>query len=673
MRKMRFWVGMLTLAVTLRGQAEFSFSDGGRRTSLILAGDEVYSSQRGSVAGRAGTSWAEGKVFRVDAGGMRGLRASRFARSGFQPVFYDRANLPPAEKLAAMAPAERSARMAGARRLMTAKLLVRMDAGQINALAATRPAGTERTYLPGWTLVVYDDAFAALEAAEWMTKRGGFEFAPVLARETFVRQALKRVPNDPLYPKQWHLDDSKPMNLSIGNAWDLATGKGINMAVIDDALDLKHEDLTNVYPLESGYHRNFKEDGPRNDPSPMKSSENHGTYCGGLAMAAGFNNTGVLGVAPEARAMGLRLVGGATADDATQVALGWQPEGLLTHVSSNSWGPNDDGKSDGRVGSLQIAGIQKGATENREGRGTVYAISCGNGRDSGDDASYDEFSGSRFGIAVAAVGRDGKQSSYSESGMSVAIAAFGGEFQPPEVLWSTNVSGEEAFKTKAENFPTSEAPINYTDSANGTSSAAPQVSGAAALLLELNPKLGYRDVKEILMLTAKTEGLAGNDEFKKNAGGFSFSHAFGAGLLNVSGALAKAVDWVNLGELKETELTFDKSTEIGDDGKFFVAGLNFNAATDKLRVEHVELTVTVKHKNRGDLGFVIESPSGFQAIAQPRKPDDNADFIDYRFTSPRFWGEDAAGVWKVGITDKLANGVTGTVESVKLKIYGTAK
>ena len=54
-------------------------------------------------------------------------------------------------------------------------------------------------------------------------------------------------------------------------------------------------------------------------------------------------------------------------------------------------------------------------------------------------------------------------------------------------------------------------------------------------------------------------------------------------MLNVSGALAKAVDWVNLGELKETELTFDKSTEIGDDGKFFVAGLNFNAATDKLR------------------------------------------------------------------------------------------
>ena len=457
------------------------------------------------------------------------------------------------------------------------------------------------------------------------------------------------------------------------DAWDYATGKGINMVVVDDALDLKHEDLTNVYPLESGYHRNFKEDGAPNDPNPMKATENHGTYCGGLAMAAGFNNRGVVGVAPEARARGMRMIGGATADDAAQIALGWQPEGILTHVSSNSWGPSDDGKDDGRVSSLQLAGIQKGATKNRDGLGTVFAISCGNGRDEGDDASYDGFSSSRFGIAVAAVGRDGKQSSYSESGLSVAIAAFGGEFQPPAVLWSTNVSGEEAFSIKAKNFPSTEAPMNYTDSANGTSSAAPQVSGAAALLLELNPKLGYRDVKEILMKTAKTEDLEGTDGFKKNAGGFSFSHAFGAGLLNVSGALALASKWVNLGELKNSEYTFVGPNDIADDATPLVMDLDFKEAADKLRVEHVELTVNVKHKNRGDLQFTIQSPSGFQATALPRKPDDNADFTGYVFTTPRFWGESAQGLWKVIITDKAGNGVAGTVVNAKLNVYGTAE
>jgi len=668
--RMRYLLAVLILAASLGAQTEFQFSDGGRRTALILAADEVFSSKVALGRARGVKEWAGGKVFQLDSTGMKGLRGSVMGRNGIVPVFYDKANLPAAEKLAAMSEEKRAARMGAARRLMTPKLLVHMDASRLSELAETQPAGTEKNYLPGWTTVVYSDAFAALEAAEWMAKKGGFEFTPVFARETYVRQ-LKRVPNDPLYPKQWHLDGEQPFHINMLDSWDFATGKGINMAVIDDALDLDHEDLTNVYPLDSGYHKNFKEDGEPNDPNPMKASENHGTYCGGLAMAAGFNNTGVVGVAPEARAMGLRIVGGATADDAAQIALGWQPEGIVTHVSSNSWGPSDDGKDDGRISALQLAGMRKGIVENRDRRGTVYAVSCGNGRDDGDDASYDAFSGSRYAIAVAAVGRDGKQSSYSESGMTVAIAAFGGEYQPPDVLWSTNVTGEDAFAIKAENFPSTEAPINYTDSANGTSSAAPQVSGAAALLLELKPTLGYRDVKEILMKTANREGLEGNDEFRTNAGGFSFSHAFGAGLLNVSEALVAALDWVNLGDLKVTEYTFEGPNAIADDGTPQTMELNFNAEADKLRVEHVELIVNVKHANRGDLQFTIESPSGFRAIALPRKPDDNADFTDYMFTTPRFWGESGQGVWKVIITDTVANEVVGSVVDAKLRVYGT--
>jgi kexin len=669
---MRFLLAVVILAMSLSAQTEFQFSDGGRKTALMLAADEVFSSKVAVASARGSRAWSGGKLFQMDSAGIRKLRSSRTGRNGIVPVFYDKSNLPSAETLAAMGKEERAARMAGARRLMTAKLLVHMDASRVSELAATQPMGTEKTYLDGWTVVVYADAFAALDAAEILAKKGGIEFTPVFSRESHKRQALSRTPNDPLYPKQWHLNDSAPFNIGMKNAWDMATGKGINMTIVDDGLELDHEDLTNVYPLESGFHKNFKEDGAPNDPSPLIATDNHGTYCGGLAMAAGFNNTGVLGVAPEARAMGMRIVGGAIADDAAQIALGWQPDTIFTHVSSNSWGPPDDGNDDGRVSSLQLAGLKKGAEQNRGGLGTVFAISCGNGRDDGDDASYDAFSGSRFGIAVAAVERAGKQSSYSESGMSVAITAFGGEYQPPNVLWSTNVSGEEAFAVKAERFPTTEAPVNYTDAGNGTSAAAPQVAGAAALLLEINPKLGYRDVKEILMRTAKTAGLEGNDEFKKNAGGFNFNHAFGAGLLNVAAALDVAEDWVNLGDLKTTEYTFTGPNEITDDATPFVIDFDFNEAADKLRVEHVELIVNVKHKKRGDLRFTIQSPSGFQATALPRKPDDNADFTDYMFTSPRFWGENGQGLWKIFVTDTVGNGVGGTLVDAKLKIYGTS-
>jgi len=662
----RLLLGVLCLAVSLWAQGDYKFSDGGRRTEYLLSPEEVFSNTADLTSARGVTQWGGGRLYSTAVTKVRGSKATR---KGFAPVFYDKANLPSAEKLAAMTPEERAKRMDSARRLMTAKLLVHMDDSRFGELAATGPVSKETSLLKGWLLVVYPDAFAALDAADWLVRAGGWEFTPVFARESFVRQALQRTVDDPLYPNQWHLDDKSPFNIGMKNAWDQATGKGVNIAVIDDALEIKHEDFTNAFPLESGYHRNFKSDGAPNDPSPMKATENHGTYCGGLAAAAGFNNTGVMGVAPESRVMGLRYVGGAVADDASSIALAWQPEGILTHVSSNSWGPSDDGKDDGRVSQLQLAGMEKGVTENRNRLGTVYAISCGNGRDSKDDSSYDGFSSSRFGIAVAAVGRDGKQSSYSESGMAVAVAAFGGEFQPPDVLWSTNVSGEEAYKLKAENYPTTKAPVNYTDTANGTSSAAPQVAGAAALLLEKNEKLGYRDVKEILMKTAMREGLEGTDRFAENGGGFYFSHAFGGGILNVSAALELAGKFTPLGP-QVTEQASGTGSEIADDATPTEVTLDLSAA--KIRVEHVELTVNVKHARRGDLAFTIQSPSGFVATASSRENDDNDDFVDYLFTTPRFWGESAAGTWKVIVTDKAANGTSGSLGDVKIKVYGTS-
>ena len=59
----------------------------------------------------------------------------------------------------------------------------------------------------------------------------------------------------------------------------------------------------------------------------------------------------------------MRLIAGPSADDAEGIAFAWQPDGLLTHVSSNSWGPSDDGKSAGRLSVLAAAGQE---TDNRK-------------------------------------------------------------------------------------------------------------------------------------------------------------------------------------------------------------------------------------------------------------------------------------------------------------------
>jgi subtilisin family serine protease len=658
-------------ALGMWGQVNYDFLDGGRKAAYVLSQEEVFSKASSLKAARAQRKLESGQIFTLTSAGMKELRANRSARAGAEPVFYFKGNLPTEAKLAAMSPEARAKRLESARRLMTNRLMVRMSESRYAELAETGPTAIEKSMADGWMTITFADAFTALDAADWMIQKGGWEFTPVFKREYFTRQALNRPVNDPLFQQQWHLAGQAGPNINIGNAWDFVTGKGINMVILDDGFDLSHEDLENAYSLDSGYHKNFKEDGEPNDPSPMKASENHGTYCGGLALADGFNNIGTIGVAPEASAMAMRIIGGAIPEDAFGIALAWQPEGIISHVSSNSWGPADDGEDAGRAGAPSLAGIEKGATKNRDGLGTVYAISTGNGRSDGDDSSYDELTNSRYAISVAAVTRDGKQSSYSESGIGVAIAAFGGEFSPPEVLWSTNNMGLEAFELKNTNFPTSVAPVNYTDAGNGTSAAAPQVSGAAALLLERNPKLGYRDVKEILMRTATRTGLQGTDDFVQNSGGFWFSHAFGAGLLNVSEAVKMAFNWTNLGPLVKIETPiFDTSDSIEDgDGVLF----EFETSGASVRVEHVDLIVNVKHANRGDLRFTITSPNGMKSIAQPRKPDDNADFTDYRFTSVKHWGESSAGKWTVSIEDTVKNGEAGEFVDAKLVFYGTAR
>ncbi len=658
----------------LFAQPDYRFSNGGKPQVYQLAQNELHVQRSGasSIRSAKSESWGDEGVILTLQGSdaLQKLRQDHAVRGSVAPVFYDSSELPSMGRLAAMPEELRIRRMAGARRVMTAKLMVKMDDARYGALAPTKPVGKGPSRLPGWMLISYADPMAALDAVDWMI-RLGWEVIPMFSRQVYKRQALlQRDVNDTLYVNQWHLGGFG-FHLNLQDAWDSVTGKGINIAVVDDGLDIRHEDLApNAYPVESGYHRNFNS-GPPDDPSPLKASESHGTSCAGLAAAAGFNDLGVIGVAPEARLIGLRLIAGPITDEDAGDALGWRPNGLTPHVSSNSWGPADDGKALGRIGPLQAAGLETAATTYRNGLGEVFAISCGNGRAAGDDSGYDGFSSSRFGIAVAAVNRDGEQASYSENGMNVAVSAFGGEFDPPGVLWTTTNSGVAAMALRMAKFPGSIAPVNYTDAFSGTSAAAPQVAGAAALLLERNPNLGYRDIKEILIRSATRDSLKGGDAFVANGAGLRFSHSFGAGLVNVADALALASNWAPLGPVLTGERRTAEVTPLPDGGLPVVRNLDFYGG-QPLRVEHVELTVTVQHANRGDLSFVITSPSGMRSIAAPRPNDDGSDFDGFTFTSVRHWGENSAGIWRVAIADSNPNGLTGEVRNVAMRLYGTA-
>lgn len=86
---------------------------------------------------------------------------------------------------------------------------------------------------------------------------------------------------------------------------------------------------------------------------------------------------------------------------------------------------------------------------------------------------------------------------------------------------------------------------DYTSRFNGTSAATPIVSGVVALMLEANPNLGYRDVQEILALSARPIDAASPDWTTNrantwNGGGFRVSHDYGFGLVDATAAVRLA-------------------------------------------------------------------------------------------------------------------------------------
>lgn len=95
---------------------------------------------------------------------------------------------------------------------------------------------------------------------------------------------------DPLFPTQpaaraWRLNDLH----------QIATGRGVTVAVVDSAIERTHPDLIGQVPVSE----NFVSDHP-------DTPEAHGTGVAGIIAARADNGVGIVGVAPQARLMALR-------------------------------------------------------------------------------------------------------------------------------------------------------------------------------------------------------------------------------------------------------------------------------------------------------------------------------------------------------------------------------
>ena len=530
-------------------------------------------------------------------------------------------------------------------------------AAAVAGATATRPTGiVADTFIWEFPQAAAGSIPGTLSAATTNRSHGLVAAYPLVARQ----QQPRLVPNDPLFVNQWHLRNTGQGGGTAGEdadvtgVWNAYLGTGVTIAIVDDGLQHAHPDLVSHYVAAASY--DFNDDDP--DPTPI-STDAHGTAAGGVAAATGNNGLGGSGAAPGASLAGLRLIAGPADDLMEATALTYALADI--DIYSNSWGPDDSGTQVSGPGPLTLAALERGVTEGRGGLGAIYVWSAGNGLDSNDNVNYDGYANSRFTIAVTAIDNQGRQSWYAEPGAAILVAA-------PSNGDTLGITTTDLVGTAGYNTATSAGGGDYTNTFGGTSSAAPLVSGVAALMLEANPNLGWRDVQHVLVDSARRNDPTDAD-WVQNGSGRWVNHKYGFGAVDAAAAVALSQTWTAVGaEVRASSGTRTVGLAIPDNNPTGVS-TSFTMSAD-LAMEWVEVTFSATHSYRGDLEVVLTSPTGTQSVLAEQRGDSNADYGSWKFTSARHWGESSAGTWTLTVRD-LSAADLGTLDSWSLDVYGT--
>ncbi|MBI2833481.1 MAG: S8 family serine peptidase [Acidobacteria bacterium] len=383
------------------------------------------------------------------------------------------------------------------------------------------------------------------EAARQLGERADVEYAQAAYR---VHPMFR--PNDPLYPNQWNW----PL-IDMERSWDIQMGASpsIIVAVVDTGVAFRNALIRytarafTLLPANIPYPALGPIDVPFaaapelgaekfaapfdfiwGDPNPV-DLEGHGTHVSGTIGQLTNNGSGVAGMAFNVRIMPVKVISGSW-----DVIFNAPNRGTDDIVARGIRYAADNGAkvinmSIGRGG--PAAPVIEEAIRYATSKGVFVAISNGNGFEDGNPIErYAEIASRVDGaMSVAALARDRSRSYFSTTGAYTEIAAPGGDLRrfgaPGGVLQQTYDFGfVQTFLRPPSQYGAPRFDMFAYVYSQGTSMAAPHVSGFAALLIQqgiTKPEA----IEAAIRNTATDIGAPGRD------------NEFGFGMINPRGAL----------------------------------------------------------------------------------------------------------------------------------------